>query len=373
MKKILFVCNHMLGGGAERVAALLMNKLSAKYNINLALLYEPGSDYYLNNNIKIYNLCKSASKNQFKNWIYLFSRIFKLRKLINKEKPDVIISFLARSNISTLLASKSFENLCKVIVTEHGPVKDCLPETKKYILLYLLRNFIYKKVDYLVGVSKGVTKDYGKILRLPSNKLVTIYNPLKINDINIRSREKISHPWFRNKSCPIFLAIGRLCYQKGFDVLIKSFRKIREKQNVKLIILGKGSDYDNLKNLIDLYKLSSDVDLIGFEKNPFKYMKNADILVMSSRWEGFPCVLEEAMCVGIPIISTDCNFGPNEIIKNGENGILVETENSEELYLAMNKLLNNKKLQAKFRKNSRAYSKQFDIDEVVKNYINIIE
>src|SRR3989338_10770926 len=137
MKKILFVCNHMLGGGAERVAALLMNRLSVKYDVSLAVLYEQGSDYYLNNNIRIHNLCKRASKNKINNWICFFSRTLELRRLIKQERPDVIISFLARSNISTLLAAKSFGELCKVIVTEHGPVKDCLPETKKPILLYL--------------------------------------------------------------------------------------------------------------------------------------------------------------------------------------------------------------------------------------------
>ena len=372
MKKILFVCNHMLGGGAERVAALLMNRLSVKYDVSLAVLYEQGSDYYLNNNIRIHNLCKSASKNRLNNWIYFFSRTLELKRLIKQEKPAIIISFLARSNISALLAAKSFGKLCKVIVTEHGPVTDCLPETKKPILLYLLRNFIYNKVDYLVGVSKGVTNNYGEVLRLPSNKLITIYNPLEIDDITKKSKEMINHPWFKNKRCPILLAIGRLCYQKGFDILIESFKKVRQEQEVKLIILGKGPDYDKLKNLIDLNKLSNDVDMIGFEKNPFKYMKNADILVISSRWEGFPCVLEEAMCVGTPIISTDCNFGPNEIIQNNKNGILVKPEDPAELYLVIKKLLNDKKLQNKFKINSKAYSKQFDINEVVKKYVSLI-
>jgi len=160
-------------------------------------------------------------------------------------------------------------------------------------------------------------------------------------------------------------ALHQYLVNKGFDdkiIVIEQDEKIKSELGAML----------SIKSIATKPFLVTPCDLI-FEKNPFKYMKNADILVISSRWEGFPCVLEEAMCVGTPIISTDCNFGPNEIIKNNQNGILVKPEYPEELYLAIKRLINDKKLQNKFRIKSRAYSKQFDIYEVVKKYIDLIE
>src|SRR5699024_364664 len=153
--------------------------------------------------------------------------------------------------------------------------------------------------------------------------------------------QQLDDPWFRQGSDPVILAIGRLTYQKGFDILIEAFRKISKKYSMKLIILGEGEQRQELELLINKYALGDRISLQGFVDNPYRYMKRAAIFVLPSRWEGFPNVLVEAMACGVPVVATTCPGGSIEILENGKWGELVEPGDSDALVDAILKVIDD--------------------------------
>tara|TARA_B100001996_G_scaffold282340_1_gene222714 strand:+ start:177 stop:857 length:681 start_codon:yes stop_codon:yes gene_type:complete len=148
-----------------------------------------------------------------------------------------------------------------------------------------------------------------------------ILNPFNFSEIKRKSNKKIKNP-FSIKNSLKLISVGRLTDQKDFLTILKAVKLV--KRNVELIILGKGIEYLNLKNFIDKNNLSKNINLLGYKTNPFKYIKKADILILSSIFEGSPNVLIEAQFLKKYIISTNCPTGPKEILKNGKLGSLVK-------------------------------------------------
>ena len=135
---------------------------------------------------------------------------------------------------------------------------------------------------------------------------------------------------------------GRLESQKGFKYLLEAFSKVSAKIEARLAILGRGSQMDELKRLSEKLGITSNVVFLGFQKNPYKYLANGDLFVLSSLWEGFPNALAKAMACGIPVVSTDCPSGPSEIITDGVNGLLVPPADPEALAGTVLRVLKDK-------------------------------
>jgi glycosyltransferase involved in cell wall biosynthesis len=169
------------------------------------------------------------------------------------------------------------------------------------------------------------------------------------------------------------LAIGRLNRQKGFDILIKSFAKSDLKNMIKLVILGEGKERGNLGKLIAKLNLKNQVLLFGKVDNPFIYMKCAKFFILSSRYEGFGNVLLEALACRTPVIATNCETGPSEIIENGKNGLLVPVEDENALKLAMEKLFYDRELYKKLKTNTWKSVERFGVKNIVKKWINLFE
>ena len=203
------------------------------------------------------------------------------------------------------------------------------------------------------------------------------YNIKKTNiyfqNIYSNSKEKIyPHKWFEDKKIPVIISVGRLSKEKNFELLIKSFNKFREKFNSKLIILGDGPEKKHLNELISNLNLTKDCYLPGFVKNPYDYMKLSSLFILTSHYEGLPNVLIEAQACEIPIISTNCKYGPKEILLNGKAGILVPVNNEQKLIKAMIKIFTSPELKEEFIDISKKNLFRFDINESINKYKNII-
>jgi glycosyltransferase involved in cell wall biosynthesis len=182
-----------------------------------------------------------------------------------------------------------------------------------------------------------------------------------------KSKRPFEHPWFRSGEPPVILGVGRLTGQKAFEVLIEAFAQVRKKQRARLIILGEGEQRSMVEALIKCLGLQADVELPGFVANPYPYMAHARLFVLSSRWEGLPTVLVEAMSLGTPVIATDCPSGPREILKNGLYGPLVQVDDPGALALAMQKSLAN------YRPCLPQESwKRFEMEFVTDQYLNML-
>lgn len=187
----------------------------------------------------------------------------------------------------------------------------------------------YNKADRIFAVSNAIKDDLVKNFRLDENKIRVIYNPYDIERIKKLSQEQIEEEYKEIFQKPTIITAGRLSKQKGQWHLIRALKKVKEKiPEAKLVILGNGELENYLKELAAGLGLEKDVYLLGFQKNPFKYIARSTLYVFPSLYEGFPNALCEAMACGIPVISADCKSGPREILAPGSD-INMETKNIE--------------------------------------------
>jgi N-acetylgalactosamine-N,N'-diacetylbacillosaminyl-diphospho-undecaprenol 4-alpha-N-acetylgalactosaminyltransferase len=349
MKKIILIVPSLARGGAERVVSVLSKELSRYFEIYVVIYHDP-VEYEIEGELINLETPTRSFLRKIKNTFY---RVVKLKRLIRKILPDFIVSFMG--NLQPIL---TFE---PVIVSIHNN-PDFFPLQEKLCL-----NTIYKlpNVKKIITCSSGIEKKLRCNYNLKNTK--TIYNPLNFDYI---AKELLAPKPFE---FDYTLAIGRLNRQKGFDILIKSFAKSDLKNRIKLVILGEGKERKNLEELIAELNLKNQVLLFGKVDNPFIYMKYAKLFILSSRYEGFPVVLLEALACGTPVIAANCETGTSEIIVNKKNGLLVPVADEEALKVAMEKLFYDKELYEKIKANTRKSVERFDVKNVVKEWLKLFE
>jgi glycosyltransferase involved in cell wall biosynthesis len=196
--------------------------------------------------------------------------------------------------------------------------------------------WLYPHADGIVAVSDGVAEALSRFAKIPRQRIVTVYNPYDLLTIKQRASDTLDHPWFAQGEPPVILGIGRLTAQKDFPSLIQAFAKLRTHRPAKLMILGEGELRSDLQALADSLGLGDqDFCLHGFVDNPFTYLASCGVFVLSSRWEGLPNVLIQALVCGATVVSTDCPSGPAEILENGKWGRLVPVGDVEALAQAI--------------------------------------
>lgn len=359
IKKVVLVITSLSSGGAERVISNLANHLAKKgYQIAIVTYYSEKLDWYpLAGSIKRIVIGHSPSKNKLEFIINFCRKIVVLRKTIVGINPDVIISFLTEVNVTTILSTIGLRK--KTIISERID-----PTMHRDVLLFwkFLRRLTYPLATKLIVQTKSIAKYYRKWRNLD---IAVIPNsaPLLV-------KSGIEESNFQK---PFILAIGRLVSQKGFDLLIKSFAQIAQKYpNWNLVIIGEGEKRQELERLVSRLGLNNRIILPGRVKNTQEVLRHGDIFVLSSRYEGFPNVLLEAMACGLPVISFNCPSGPAEIIRHNYDGILVSPENIEQLSLAMEKLMGNKLLRQTIAKNAPQVRERFSEEKVMKQWEELI-
>jgi glycosyltransferase involved in cell wall biosynthesis len=185
----------------------------------------------------------------------------------------------------------------------------------------LIQRF-YPLADCVVGVSAGVAEDLVRDVGVDPSKVRVIYNPIVTPDLEESASAPVPHPWFEDGS-PVFVAAGRLRPQKDFPTLLRAFARLQGSHGARLVILGEGPERQSLEALTSELGIDGDVELPGATPNPYAYMARATAFVLSSRWEGLPTVLVEALRCGATVIATDCPSGSREILADGRYGTLV--------------------------------------------------
>lgn len=355
--KIVFVTSSLSSGGAERVIILLAQAFINKgYEVSIVTLSTKDNDFYtlpVDVNRLALGILGNSS-NPLNAIINNLSRLSKLRKAICSIQPDIVLSFVTETNILTILSL--LKTGIPVIATEH-----CDPNLMSYGKIWEnLRRVSYPYAAKIVSVSKGVDSGFDWLSR---TKRAIIYNPfLKIED----SDGKFDLPVGADPQKQWITSMGRLTYQKGFDILIPAFARIANRYpNWQLIILGQGPQASQLKTLVENFNLTGQVALLGEVKNPFPILKKSEIFVMASRFEGFPMSHGEAMACGCPVISTDCPSGPREIVRHNIDGILVPTGDVSALAKAMDNLICNEKERMRLAKRTTEVTERFSLENVV--------
>lgn len=331
---LALIINSLGIGGAERILVRLAHEWADRgYKISFITFFQETSfNYRLNtehNNITLINLGeKKINNNLCSQIIKITKRIIILRKLFIKLKPNAIISFLVGANINCLLA-----NIClniPIIVSERiDPNKHIIP-----VFYKLLRIVIYKLANAIIVQTKQI-KDY--FPRCLQQQIFVIPNWVKEPKIKkILNHDKAAH-----KPINKIIAIGRLDHQKNHQLLIRAFAILSDKYpNLTLHIYGEGILRNELQNLLTSFNLQDSVKLPGITMDVETNLKDADLFVFPSIYEGFPNALCEAMAVGLPVIASDCS-GSNEIVEHNKNGLLFNVGNLEELVKCMEKVIND--------------------------------
>lgn len=320
MKKLLFYINALNGGGAERVMSNLSSQFVDKgYEVLFATSYPADGEYELNKKIKRFNLesenipCSKIKRN--------YVRIKRLRQICKREKPDVLVAFMAEPNFRAIIATIGLKTKT-VISVRNDPEKEYAGRLMNFVGKYIL-----PMADGCVFQTEEAKKWFPKKLQ---NKSTIIFNAVK--------RE-----FFEAKRKPVnglIITCGRLEEQKNHILLIKAFFNVVKKNpNAYLHIYGEGSLKDYLQSLIDNLGLNHSVKLMGQTNDVVSVLEKADVFVLSSFYEGMPNALMEAMAVGVPCIATDCPCGGARMLLNDNNGILIKNNNIDELTNAMEQLI----------------------------------
>jgi len=248
-----------------------------------------------------------------------------LIRYLRDVQPSAMLSAMDHANLVAILAWRWARVPTRLVVSVHNTMSIATQHAPHFRarLIPLLARWLYPQAHRVVAVSHGVAADISRFYKLPTEQMEVIYNPVVTPELIARSWEVVEHPWLAAGEPPVVLGVGRLTAQKDFITLIRAFALMRPHYEARLIILGEGEDRPILEQLIGELGLQGWVDLPGFVENPYAWMRRAAVFVLSSRWEGLPTVLIEAMACGTPVVATDCPSGPREVLEGGKWGKLV--------------------------------------------------
>lgn len=367
-KKIMFVIPSLAGGGAEKVIVLILRHLDRTRFEPIVVVFSAVNDYKedIPPDVRIISLNK---KNRFDN----LRLVPALSSVIRAERPDLICSFLYYANYISVLARKISGLDIPLVFTEHANLSERTKKPRLLSLTMMLVKKLYPSADCIVSVSKGVKDDLVANFGILQERSFIIHNPIEIDRIQVLTKEEVEHPWFKERR-PVIIACGRLTAQKNYPLLLRAFNiASKEITDLRLIILGEGLLKQELIAYAEELGISDKVAFMGFQKNPFKYIARAKVLVLSSLYEGFGNVLAETMACGTAAISTRCPSGPDEIITDGVNGILVPVDDDVGMADAILRLLKDENLRMRIAKAGRKRARDFMAEKIVKKYEELFE
>jgi glycosyltransferase involved in cell wall biosynthesis len=355
--RILSCYTSLHFGGLATTFVSVNNHLSKLgYKVSLALQDPFGEKLpSVSPQIEIYGLGYSG-RNSYAVMFYNMIR------LVRKVQPDVIISHAWNTNVLALASSYFCRPRPRMIFWEHtSPSVYGLGVGWRSLLKIETIGPIYRRADLLLAVSEGVKLEMQEKYRLSGKQILVIPSGVNLTDVVSKSAESVEHAWFREK-IPIIISCAPLTPPKDLSTLLKAFACIAGEGKYRLMIIGDGGERPRLEKLADDLGISRDFCILGYQSNPYKFVARSQVFVLSSVFEGFGQVLVEAMALGIPVVSTDCQ-GPIDILGNGRFGILVPRKDHQALARAISFLLENEHVRKALSSRGPARARSFS-DEI---------
>ena len=350
------------GGGAERVMVTLANGFALRgYRVDVVLACAQGP-YLADVDARVRIVDLQAGR--------VIKALWPLARYLRRERPAALLAAMNHANVVAVLAQKWAGVSTRVVVSERITISIEAGRARGWSAraVYALVPRLYRQANAIVAVSRAAARDLEQFAGLPAGAVHAIYNPVEWDRIQRRMAEPVPHPWLQpGQIRPVILAIGRLTEQKDFATLLRAFAAVRASTDARLLILGEGELREELQALAQSLGLGpDDVQMPGFVANPFAYMARAAVFVLSSRWEGLPGVLIQAMACGTPVVSTDCLSGPREILEDGRWGRLVPVGDVEALAQAIRAVLSSPREQLP---DVRQRARDFALDPAIDAYL----
>jgi len=365
-KKVLFFTSTLGGGGAEMHLLRLLNHLDQSKVDPVLALARPGGSFesQLDPTIQVHHLNPS--------WIKRSTLSFRLavrplRRLIQKQQPDAVMAVMNHAGLALLKAVEGLSPRPKVIINIQNTLgvdnPDRLSRRARRQLLHIQKQ--YPKADRLLALCDGVAGELKQLLPGCDDKIQVLYNAGYDDSVFEKAGGPLPFP--RPEGKALLVSCGRLTEQKGYPVAIEAARLLKE-QNIPFEwwVLGEGKDRPKLEQLIRKNQVQDCFKLLGFQINPYPFMKAANCFVLPSLWEGFGLVIVEAMACGTPVVAADCPFGPGEILTEGVSGLLCGPGNFHALADKIENLIHSPELKRKLTENGSREAEQYSSDHAAR-------
>jgi len=405
-KRIGIVVNDMLEGGAQRAALNLASGLAAAgHRVDLLLFSAKGNHLPLiPNSLRVFTLNTRIWRSHRRHlrrippavevrhlgprWTgrrISYFRVLAARRLqgrqtnhlrpmlahaalgiaqyIRLETPHVLLASLLSAEASAVVGRNLAGGGIKVAVWSHGFVHRISTEAPDIQLR--MRDFANREADMIVCIARGEAGEFLRHTAVPRQKIAMIHNPVVTPDLPALAAQKPRHPWLLNNRLKVVIAAGRLDQVKDFPTLLRAFARLADKK-LRLVVLGEGGQRLALENLARELGAAKRVDFPGWTPNPLAFMSRARLFVSVSQYEGLGNALIEALACGCPVVSTDCPFGPREILENGRWGALVPVGDDAALAAAMETALSQNPDRAALKRRAQFFSVERAVAEYEK-------
>lgn len=358
MKRLLIYLPSFNGGGAERMRGQLAPAfINRGYQPTFVVNYI-NVPVALPPSVEVICLERRDTK----------SSLMPLMRAVKKIRPEVVLSSQPHSNIAMALAMKMAGHRAVFVPTFHNAFsREGSQSRVTKAGLSMATRLASAGARQIVAVSNGVADDLAATVGIPRSRIATIYNPVVAPDTAAMAQETPDHEWLIGRGPPVILAVGRLRAQKDFTTLLRAFAHLTCTRDARLMIVGEGPQREELAALASELGIAERFAMPGFKQNPLSYIKAAAVLVMSSRYEGFGNVLVEGLACGTPTMSTDCPFGPAEILAGGQIGPLVPVGDATAMASAIIRLLENPPPREQLQKRAQ----EFTVDHAADAYVRI--
>jgi len=347
-------------GGAKRVMLIVADHLDASgYSVEILLARKEGEFLeQVPEGIEIRSFEKRVSRT-----------VRDLVRYLHRREPRVLLSTIHSTNVAATLAGVLARTSTDVVLREATTLSNQRDEFESGLerLIPPLVRHTYPFADRYVAISDGVKSDLVRHTGVQTTEVRTIHNPIYTPEIAERAKEPVDHPWFDGDH-DVLLGVGRLTMQKDFGTLIRAFSRVRRHSDARLIILGEGDMRPELEQLTETTAQTDVIDMPGYVENPYKYMAKSDLFVLSSAWEGFGNVIVEAMACGTPVVATDCESGPAEILDGGTFGRLTPVGDPAALADSIVDSLNEPEEPDRLRQRAA----EFSTDEIMERYERVL-
>lgn len=257
---------------------------------------------------------------------------YSIARYVRKARPNLLLSALPNGNAPAVYAAELTNRSVPLVVSVHNNM------SRSYVgdRLHTARA-LYPRADAVVAVSRGLRANVQESLEIEPEAVHAIYNPISASDIRQMAQEPSPHPWLMDGEPPVILTVGRQAAAKDYLTLVRAFGMTRRKIRSRMLIMGSFSESYRSELISEARRsgAAEDLDFTDFDENPFRYMRRASLLALSSHWEGLPTVLIEALACGKPVVSTDTPYGPREILEEGKWGKLAPIGDSSAMAQAM--------------------------------------
>lgn len=360
-RRVAVLLPSLAGGGAERSMARLASGLAAR-GVAVSLWLGRASGPYLaelDPRVTIVDLGADS----------MLAAVPAIVRRLRAERPAALLAAMSHVNVAAVLAHRIARSAARLVLSERIHVSALLGGGGwRLAATGVLMRATYRRADAVVAVSRGVADDLQRRLRLDPTRVSVLPNPIVDAALEAQASHRPAHRWLdAPRDAPVILAAGRLNAQKDFATLVTAFARLRAGRPARLLILGEGELRSALEAQARALGVAADVALPGFDAAPFAAMRAADLFVLSSRYEGLPGVLIQAMACGTRVVATDCPSGPREVLEDGRWGRLVPVGDAAALADAMAAALDDEA-----PPDVRRRAADFDAERAVERYADVL-